>query len=58
MKKEIGGYFELEHIKNKHYHDNAKRLNSARYCLQYILQEKNIKKYIYLYIFVIAYYNL
>jgi len=51
MKKEIGGYFELEHIKNKHYHDNAKRLNSARYCLQYILQEKKYKKiYIPLYI--------
>ena len=44
-KKEIGGYFELElcHEKNE-YHIGALKLNSARYCLQYILQAKKYNK--------------
>ncbi len=44
-KKEIGGYFELEltHEK-KDYHSDALKLNSGRYCLQYILKMKKYKK--------------
>ena len=40
----IGGYFELELRKGKHYHENAFRLNSARNCLAVILRERKWKK--------------
>lgn len=40
----IGGYFELELKKGKHYHDNAIRLNTARNCLEYILRAKKYTK--------------
>jgi hypothetical protein len=44
-KHEIGGYFELE-LNNNHreYHPGALKLNSGRYCLQYILRAKKYKK--------------
>lgn len=35
--KAIGGYFELELRKGKHYHEQALRLNTGRNCLEYIL---------------------
>lgn len=43
--KEIGGYFELEldHGRQE-YHSGAIKLNSGRYCLQYILRTKKYKK--------------
>lgn len=44
MNNEIGGYFELEFKMNSHYHYNSIKLNSARYCLQYILIKKEYKK--------------
>ena len=40
----IGGYFELELKKGKHYHENAIRLNTARNCLEYILRAKKYTK--------------
>jgi hypothetical protein len=40
----IGGYFDLELCKGEHYHANALRLNTARNCLEYILQAKKYKK--------------
>ncbi len=40
----IGGYFELELRKGKHYHENALRLNSARNAFEYILRVRNYKK--------------
>lgn len=44
-KKEIGGYFELELTPNKkEYHSDAVKLNSGRYCLQYIFKTKKYKK--------------
>ena len=44
MSKEIGGYFELEHNNKGHYHQNAIKLNAARYCIEYILTIKKYKK--------------
>lgn len=44
MNKEIGGFFELELNKNREYHRDAIRLNSARYCLQYILKARKYRK--------------
>ena len=44
-KNEIGGYFELElNLGKNEWHPNALKLNSGRYCLQYILQAKKYKK--------------
>jgi len=44
-KKEIGGYFELElNPIKKEYHPRAIKLNSGRYCLQYILRAKKYNK--------------
>lgn len=43
MTKPIGGYFELDLILNKHYHQNALKLNSARYCIEYILRLRKYK---------------
>ncbi len=42
--KEIGGYFELQLRKGKHYHENAILLNTARNCIEYILRAKKYKK--------------
>lgn len=42
--KEIGGFFEIELNKGSEYHNNAIRLNTARSCIQYILQSKKYKK--------------
>jgi len=45
IKKEIGGYFGLElNSEKKEYHPNALKLNSGRYCLQYIFQIKKYRK--------------
>lgn len=44
MNREIGGFFQLELNKSQEYHSNAIKLNSARYCLQYILKAKKYKK--------------
>jgi len=41
---EIGGYFELQGLKNKEYHRNAIALNLARNCLIYLVKAKKIKK--------------
>lgn len=44
-KKEIGGYFEFELTPNKkEYHSDALKLNSGKYCLQYIFKTKKYKK--------------
>lgn len=40
----IGGYFELEVQKGRHYHDHAVRLNTARNCFEYILRVRNYRK--------------
>lgn len=42
--REIGGFFQLELNRNYEYHKDAIKLNSARYCLQYILKTKKYKK--------------
>ncbi|WP_238902584.1 hypothetical protein [Clostridium sp. YIM B02506] len=44
MGKEIGGFFELELKKDSEYHKNAIKLNSARYCIQYLIRAKGYKK--------------
>src|SRR5471030_881414 len=44
MSKEIGGFFELELNYAQKYHNDAIKLNSARYCLQYILKAKQYNK--------------
>lgn len=44
MSKEIGGFFELELNNTQEYHNDAIKLNSARYCLQYILKAKKYNK--------------
>lgn len=50
-KKEIGGYFGLEQLINKPYHDNAIRLNSGRSALAYLIKVRKIKQ-IYLPLFL------
>lgn len=40
----IGGYFELELRKDKHYHKTALRLNTARNCFEYVLRARGYKK--------------
>lgn len=42
--KEIGGYFGLEHVKKEHYHNDAIKLNSSRYAIEYILRVRKYKK--------------
>ncbi|MCO7176444.1 hypothetical protein ACFP7A_11345 [Sporolactobacillus kofuensis] len=42
--KIIGGFFSLELPKHTEYHEQALRLNSARYCLEYVLRARNYKK--------------
>ncbi len=44
ISREIGGFFELELNIGNEYHINAIHLNSARYCLQYILKAGRYKK--------------
>lgn len=44
MMKEIGGYFELENLKGKEYHNKALRFNTARNALAYLCLAKKIKK--------------
>ncbi|WP_332239067.1 hypothetical protein [Sporolactobacillus sp. KGMB 08714] len=43
-RKTIGGFLSLELPKRTEYHSRALRLNSARYCLEYILRVRNYKK--------------
>lgn len=43
-KKEIGGYFELEHFHGMEYHKGAIALNTARNALLYVIKAKRIKK--------------
>jgi hypothetical protein len=44
-KKELGGYFSLElGLEKREYHHSALKLNSARYCLEYILRAKKYNK--------------
>lgn len=44
MKKEIGGYLELERFSGPLLHENALALSSGRACLEYLISQKNIKK--------------
>lgn len=43
-KIEIGGYIEIEHYRGKLLHENAIALNSARNCLAYLIEARQIKK--------------
>ena len=49
--KEIGGYFELEKLIDKPYHENAIKLNSGRAALAYLIKVREIKQ-IYLPLFL------
>ncbi|PSU13127.1 hypothetical protein CTM84_21395, partial [Photobacterium kishitanii] len=42
--KEIGGYFELEKLINRPYHENAIQLSSGRAALAYLIKVRKIKK--------------
>lgn len=42
-RKELGGYFELEHFNGHEYHEGAIALNCARSCAAYIIEARNIK---------------
>lgn len=44
MKKEIGGYFEIENLKGKEYYPNLLAFNTARNSLLYILKARKIIK--------------
>ncbi|MCI8482534.1 MAG: hypothetical protein HFJ27_05780 [Clostridia bacterium] len=44
MKKEIGGYFELEKNYGSLYHNSAIPINTARNCLEYLIKSRKIKK--------------
>ena len=58
--KAIGGYFSLELPYNEYgeYHRDAIRLNTGRYCLEYVLRVKKVhEKYIYHIICVMLSYN-
>lgn len=43
-KKEIGGYFEFGDLVDEEWHVGCIRLNSARNCLRYLIEKKDIKK--------------
>lgn len=43
MKKEIGGYLELDSYNLPLLHENALALNSGRGCLEYLISQKNIR---------------
>lgn len=40
----IGGYFELELRRGRHYHEDAIRLNTARNCFEYVLLARGYRK--------------
>ena len=44
MIKEIGGYLELDNFINNEYYKNYLRLNSARNCLNLLIEKRNIRK--------------
>lgn len=44
MNDAIGGYFELELRRGKHYHKDTLRLNTARNCFEYVLLARKYKK--------------
>ncbi len=44
MKKEIGGYFELEQLKGREYYSNLLAVNTARNALLYLLKSRKIQK--------------
>ncbi|MCI1858740.1 MAG: hypothetical protein LKI80_11340 [Sporolactobacillus sp.] len=44
QEKIIGGYFSLELPQREEYHRQALRLNSGRYCLEYILRVRQYRK--------------
>ena len=44
MKKEIGGYFELESFNLPLLHEDALALNSGRACLEYLISQKRIRR--------------
>ena len=41
---EIGGYFEFEDYRGEEYHTGCLRINTARNCLKYLIEARNIKK--------------
>ncbi|MFR9005186.1 MAG: hypothetical protein ACLVKA_02060, partial [Collinsella aerofaciens] len=44
MRREIGGYLELEHYRGESYHPGAVTLNSARNCLAYLAELRGIER--------------
>ena len=44
MKKEIGGYMEMETYYGQEFHDKALSLNSGRHCLEYLIYARKIRK--------------
>ncbi len=44
MTRAIGGYFELELPRHEEYHQNALRLNSGRFCIEYVLRCRKYSK--------------
>lgn len=42
--KEIGGYFEIEKLIDKPFHNNCLKINSGRSALKYLIKAKNITK--------------
>lgn len=43
-RRAIGGYFELELRRGRHYHEGAMRLNTARNCFEYVLLARKYRK--------------
>ena len=46
MKKEIGGYFELEDFGGKEYYPNLYKVNLGRTALRWLLEGRGYTKYI------------
>lgn len=44
MSREIGGYFDLEHLGGKEYYEDLIGVNSARNAWLYILKAKQVRK--------------
>ena len=44
MRKEIGGYLELERFTGPMLHDGALALSSGRACLSYLIEQRGIRK--------------
>ncbi len=42
-RKELGGYFELEHFNGHEYHEGATALNCARSCAAYVIEARKVK---------------